>query len=358
MSVPSYLPDETDPVALSAAEWVLRHDRGLTAAEQDEFSQWLAADPRHRAEWAEHRWGWDELDRLAGLQTSVHAVPDPDLLLPRRSVWAKAGGAARYWTAGLAAAAAVAVGFFLFSRPAPAPVPSAPSPVHSLALIEQRDLPDGSVIELNRGAVVTEHFTATERRVRLERGEAHFKVAKDAVRPFFVEAGGVAVRAVGTAFNVRLDPASVEVLVTEGKVSVLNVGPALDAGPRTPASSGVPTSGSPTFLTANERTVVSLAPSAPAPQVTVVPPAEIEARLAWQPRLLDFTDAPLAEIVAEFNRRNPVRLTLADARLRDVRLSAAFRSDNVEGFVRLMESDFGMQAAWRGDDEIVLAARP
>jgi transmembrane sensor len=37
-----------------------------------------------------------------------------------------------------------------------------------------------------------------------------------------------------------------------------------------------------------------------------------------------------------------------------MRLSAAFRSDNVEGFVRLMESDFGMRAEWRSEREIVL----
>lgn len=354
-----------------AAEWMLRHDRGLNATEQDEFSQWLAADPRHGAAWAEHRWGWDELDRLAGLQTSVHAVPDPDLLA-RRPILSWSNGLAprgrrvlRFVLPVLAAAAVLTLGLFVWtSRPAAPVSPGIPTVTRSLALIEQRALSDGSTIELNRGAVVAEHFSAGERRVRLVRGEAHFTVAKDAARPFFVEAGGVTVRAVGTAFNVRLDPASVEVLVTEGRVSVANVGPALDAGPQTPANLGMPASavakamadksGSPTFLSANQRTVVSLAPSAPAPQVAVVPPAEIEARLAWQPRLLDFTDAPLAEIVAEFNRRNPVRLTLTDAKLAGQRLSATFRSDNVEGFVRLMESDFGMKAEWRADDEIVL----
>ncbi len=341
MNASTPLPEETDPIAQAAAEWMLRHDRGLTAAEQDEFSQWLAADPRHPVAWAEHRWGWEELDRLAGLQSSVHAMPDPDLLAPERT----AVRSPRWLWSALAAAAAVAVGLFVWRAPVPTASPaSEPPPIHSLALIEQRTLPDGSVIELNRGAVVTEHFTAGERRVRLERGEAHFQVAKDAARPFFVEAGGVAVRAVGTAFNVRLDSASVEVLVTEGKVSV--------AAASVPGAEPViPLMGK------NERTVVSFAPAAPAPQVTVVPPAEIEARLAWQPRLLDFTNVPLAEIVAEFNRRNPVRLVLADEALRSLRLSATFRSDNVEGFVRLMESDFRMQLARRGD-EIVLSRAP
>lgn len=343
MNTPATPFEETDPVAQAAAEWMLRHDRGLTAVEQDEFSQWLAADPRHGAAWAEQRWGWDELDRLAGLQASVHAVPDPDLLAPKRAVFP-----VRWLWPVLAAAAAVALGLFL--RPGPA-APAAPEavvvfpPARSLALIEQRTLPDGSVIELNRGAVVTEHYTAGERRVRLERGEAHFKVAKDAARPFYVEAGGMAVRAIGTAFNVRLDPASVEVLVTEGKVSV---GSSATRG----APPAIPQLG------VNQRTVVSLAPAAPAPQVTAVPPAEIEARLAWQPRMLDFTNAPLPDIVAEFNRRNPVRLTLADATLNEVRLSALIRSDNVDGFVRVLEAEYGMTVDWHEDDRIVLRRAP
>ena len=69
---------------------------------------------------------------------------------------------------------------------------------------------------------------------------------------------------------------------------------------------------------------------------------------------MDFTNAPLSEIVAEFNRRNPVRLTLGDASLAGLRLSATFRSDNVEGFVRLMVSDFNMRAERRGEAEVVL----
>jgi transmembrane sensor len=347
--------DDSNLVAQAAAEWTLRHDRGLTAAEQDEFSQWLAADPRHRAAFAEHRWGWDELDRLAGLQTSVHAVPDPDLLKPAKARLLRFPVSLSL----LAAAAAVALGLFVWWSRSEAPAVSPPvvaPPV--LALIELRELPDGSTVELNRGAVVTEHYTPIERRVRLVRGEAHFKVAKDASRPFLVEAAGVAVRAVGTAFNVRLEAAAVDVLVIEGKVAVdQSVGA---VAPNRPPSQAVEGNGpyqsapAATVLSAGERAVVSLAPEAQAPAVQTVSAAEIEARLAWQPRLLDFTSAPLSEIAAEFNRRNPVRLTVGDPRLSTLRLSATFRSDNVEGFVRLMESDFGLRAERRGGGEIVL----
>ena len=100
--------------------------------------------------------------------------------------------------------------------------------------------------------------------------------------------------------------------------------------------------------------VVPLAKMAAPPQVVTLTDAQLAARLAWQPRLLDFTNAPLSEIVADFNRRNPVQLAVDDATLGVLRLSAAFRSDNVEGFVRLMESDFGMLAEWRSEREIVL----
>src|SRR5690349_20668988 len=47
-------------------------------------------------------------------------------------------------------------------------------------------------------------FSAKSRAVRLIAGEALFQVAKDAARPFVVAAGDARVRAIGTAFNVRL----------------------------------------------------------------------------------------------------------------------------------------------------------
>jgi transmembrane sensor len=217
---------------------------------------------------------------------------------------------------------------------------------------------------LNRGAVVTEHFTPTERRMRLVRGEANFKVARDATRPFLVEAAGVTVRAVGTVFNVRLDPRAVEVVVTEGKVAVVspeNTAPSTPDGPRAampePQAGGAapPAPEAAMLVSAGERTLVVLADAAPAPTVSVVSPEELETRLAWQPRMLDFTNAPLAEIAAEFNRRNPVRITPGDGGVGGLRLSATFRSDNVEGFIRLMESDFGLRAEWRGGSEVILS---
>ncbi|MBI2513952.1 MAG: FecR domain-containing protein [Opitutae bacterium] len=338
-------PENSPDVARAAAEWVLRLDRGLTPAEQDAYTQWLAADSRHREALAEHRWGWDEFDRLAGIQDSVHARPDPDLLAPPPPV---RGRRLRFLphVVTLAAAAAVAVVFW-WPPASGTREPSVPAPSYALAApIEERLLEDGSVVALNRGAVLETAFTAAERRVRLLRGEANFTVAKNPARPFIVNAGGVDVRAVGTVFNVRLGHAEVEVVVTEGKVGVQR--------PSDSAVASAEAQPAPTYLVANERAVVQLGGLAGPALVSKLGPTELDRRLAWQPRLLDFTDQPLEEIVAEFNRRNSVRLVLADPTLESLRLTASFRSDNVEGFVRLMESDFGMQAEWRGEMEIAL----
>lgn len=318
-----------------AAGWVVRQERGFTATEQDALSQWLAMDPRHRAAFAEQRKSWEELDRLNGLQSCIGAVPDPKLLAPHRSVVAR-------WTRitliPLALAAALVMMVYLVRRPAvgPSVVESRALP----ALAEERKLSDGSLLALNRGASVTVSFTAFAREVRLDHGEAHFTVAHESDRPFVVETAGVAVHAVGTAFSVLRDRNSVSVLVTEGKVKVLR--------------SGSTASATPPVVSAGQRAVVSLATDAPAPTITPISPAEIEVRLAWRPRLLDFEDATLAEITAEFNRRNPVRLTIGDPAISSRRLSASIRSNNLEGFLKLLETDYGILHEQRGQELIEL----
>lgn len=342
---PSERDSRTPDQAAAAAAWVMRLDRGLSPAEQDEYLQWLAADPRHGAAMARQRQTWDAFDRLAGLQASVEAVPDPDLLEPERT-----GPPARPAppAAGPAITAVVSVPahrrrrWLRFALPAEPP-PTLSTASISLAPIQERTLEDGTTVRLNRGTTITVDYSSAERRVRLERGEAAFAVAKDPARPFLVTAAGVGVRAVGTEFNVRHDPSAVDVIVTEGSVIVTRDGPAASADPAPVVAAG-------------QRVVVPLAGPASFPPVSTPPPEEMARRLAWQPRLLTFSDESLAIIVNEFNRHNPVILQLADPSLQAVRLSARFRSDNVAGFLRLLESEFGLRAEVREPGAIRLRA--
>jgi transmembrane sensor len=332
---------DAERIGREAAGWLVKRDRGLTAAEQDEFFQWLAADPGH-GEWlARHQRTWKDFNLLAQWRPEHSSEPNPDLLArPRRATpWLA-------WT-GMLAAAGVAAALYLRpdGKPPVAAVPAAPA-VEVARAYERRVLEDGSVIELNDGARVEVAYTPGERRVRLVQGEASFTVAKNPRRPFIVRARGVDVRAVGTIFNVRLEARSVEVLVTEGKVGVDD---AVRGGSLLVAS--VP--GESPLLLAGQQVVLESGPITPVPAMAISP-EETALRLAWRPHLLDFNSMPLGEVVAEFNRCNRIQLVLADPALAALPIVASFRSDNVEGFVRLLEQTTGVQSEHRGDGEIIL----
>lgn len=339
-----------------AADWLVRRDRGLTPAEQDAYLQWLAANPRHGDALARQQATWHELDLLADWRPEHAPEPNPALLVPPR----RATQRPRRWLVPLALAAAACVALTVLLERAARP-PSTPASAETTVATgyEKRLLADGSVLELNRGASVAVSYTPTARRVHLLSGEAHFTVAKNSARPFIVRAAGVETRAVGTAFHVHLGAASVEVLVTEGQVAIFETaGPALAAPPlpnERDTRDRRPPSGRPTFLIAHERLTVPLAAasSSPGPSPALTPITvssdEIARTLAWQPRLLEFSAAPLAEVVAEFNRHNTLQLALADPALASLPVTASFRSDNAAGFVRLLEATAGVRAERRGD---------
>jgi transmembrane sensor len=150
------------------------------------------------------------------------------------------------------------------------------------------------------------------------------------------------------------------VLVTEGTVHVSQqtstAAPAATTSSAVaPASASAPAA--PTILaalTAGQRTVIPVAPVIAPPVVVPASTREIAQLLDWQPRLLDFESTPLAEVVDTFNRRNSLRLVIGDADLRALPIIASIRSDNVEGFVRLLEGTMGVKADRSSAGEIVL----
>jgi transmembrane sensor len=317
-----------------AAEWLARRDRGFTPPEQDQFLHWLQTSPHHREAYARQQYVLQKMMGLADWQPVQSSEPNPDLFAPpSRLRW-------RFWAPFFAIAALLMLGLFLRSRETESRAPEK----SFLRVNEKRVLPDGSIVDLKDGSQLEVLYTTAERRVRLS-GEAHFVVAKNHDRPFRVEASNVVVRAVGTAFNVRIDSSSVEVLVTEGRVCVeQSVSSSNDAAPAV----SLPTIG------AGQCLVVPLAPDAPPPKVADVTPERIKGVLAWQTPRLQFYETPLKEAVAEFNRHNRQQLVLEGSDLASVPIGGSFRVDNVEGFVRLLEITVGIQGKPRGENEIVL----
>ena len=317
----------------AAAAWVLRLESGLTNDEDRDLAEWTASDPRHAAVLAEHWRAWARFAPLAALAPTAPQTRESDRKRPSLRPRRRLAPLLRFGLPALAAAAAVVVGIYL-RTPATAPASARPEVANATlpAACEQRVLSDGSTVVLNRAAELTMDFSRAERRVHLVRGEASFTVAKDAARPFIVVGSGVEVRAVGTAFNVRLGHERTEVLVTEGVVRV-----------------NAATARTELTLDAGQHVAIAGNSPAAAPLVTTLLPAEIERELAWQPRMLDFDNVALAEIVTAFNLRNPVPMVVADPVLAAVRLTASFRSDHVASFVRLIESNYGVHVESRGD---------
>lgn len=329
-------------IEAAAAAWLSLRDRGMTAAETTEFMRWLQQHPQHAAVFNELDGVWKDFDRLGVVPAT--AATDADLLAPRvrhrrHRTWV--------WSAlGAAAAAAIAVGVF-----------QTRAPRHTVATaigaFQKFDLPDGSVAQLNTDSAIDTAFTTAERRVRIVRGEVFFNVMNDPARPFIVTSGSVAVRAVGTAFNVHRRDAAVEILVTEGRVRVDDA---------RQGHSLLPSPGQtqePSLLVAGERATVMQHASDAAPAFAIVVKVDAPERqraLAWRERRLEFDAAPLAEVVREFNRYNHRQLVIADAQLATKRFSGTFRADGYASFVGLLEESFGV-AATETEGDIVLRAQ-
>jgi transmembrane sensor len=214
---------DNEAVSAAAARWVVRRNAGLSAAEAEALRQWLAGDARHRAAFEHYARAWSAFDGPEREDAQGAMIRRIGARVKQRRA-RRAGGV-------LAAACAVAVAALVAVRPWPADAdrsrPEGPPSAGTVVIQpERRVLEDGSVVELRADAVIDVRYDADTRRVVLSGGEAHFSVAKNPARPFVVETGGVEVRAVGTAFSVRLGMEQVEVLVTEGRVAVEKPAPA------------------------------------------------------------------------------------------------------------------------------------
>jgi transmembrane sensor len=326
----------------AAIAWLTERGDGFSPAREREFAHWLRADPLHAAavtrleqtlgllgELPEFR---SELNTAFDRAAPVVAFPPATAEPPAPRRWSRAFA----WTGVAAALALGAVTGWRALQPH--------REIHfttTVAGYERARLDDGSTLELNAASAVRVQFTAAERHVKLESGEAHFAVAHDTARPFIVSAGPIAVRAIGTAFNVRYATGGdIEVTVTEGKVRIGQSGPSSSAAESAP------------LVSAGQRIV--LPHHAPPPTVENIDPATLRAALAWQSRLADFAEAPLADVIARFNARSRIQLLIADETLADRRIGGTFALDEAEAFVRLLDRAGEILGERRSDTEIHL----
>jgi transmembrane sensor len=301
------------------------------AAERRAIFEWIEADPRHAVAFARMEAAWDLAGRLRANPPALEKVSTPQLdgdadqWLSRRRIVAGFVAATAVGGAGTAA--------WRYARDVE---------LYRTQVGERRVvlLADGSRVRLNTGSTVEVALKKDRRLVRLVRGEALFEVAHDKARPFLVDAGSAQLRAVGTAFNVRIRENVVELTVTEGVVAVAETS---DAVRRTAAP----------HIAAGDGAIIR--PGAVAP--TALDGQVLRQRTAWQDGVIEFEGETLPQAVDEFNRYRAQPIILGDARLANIRVGGRFEVDEADKFLTALTSSFPVDAIKSPDGSVLLVAR-
>lgn len=191
-------------------------------------------------------------------------------------------------------------------------------------------LPDGSRVELGADSRITTFYTAKQRRVSVDFGEAYFSVSKDPQRPFLVAAGAMQVTAVGTAFNVRRHPDRVVVAVSEGKVE-------LDSNEQHDDASR-PHEIAPTPLQAGQQAVYD--GSSQSIEVASIHLADVA---SWRHGVLKYVHEPLGNVVLDLNRYYSKHIVIADARLSEMPFTGAVFSTRIDDALHALEGVFPLR---------------
>jgi transmembrane sensor len=321
-------------IAHRASEW---HQILETASQTERaaFVAWLKQSPLHVKEYLEaaytdqvlkHLDAQREIDlerELASIRPTVvpfsQTCSEP-AVRPRRHLG---------WKAALAAASVICLAALLhiYER--------ARVDAFSTGIGEQRtiELNDTSLVTLNADSRIQVRLDKMNRQIELLRGEALFRVAHDAKRPFKVQTRSALVEAIGTQFNVYDRPEGTRVSVLEGRVRVQT--------PRQTRSLG-----------AGEEVQVRADGS-----IEHEVDADVRNAVAWSERRLIFNDAPLEEMVREFNRYNPaLQLRLQDVPPGSHHYNGIFDAADPESLAELLarERDLILE---RREGEIVIRSR-
>ena len=317
----------------AAAGWHARLGSGRASVrDRQDFDAWIDAAPEHQKAWIETQRAWALVGDLA----------DHPALAQARRIARKPSPSRLWGPAAIAACLTAAVALGLTWR-ALTPASVAPANQTQMASIEyltpvgrvsRITLADGTAVTLDADSAMTTAFDGKVRRVTLSRGRAHFQVAHDAAHPFVVTAQGRSVTALGTVFDVDLEPSTMTVTLLEGKVAVRDLAARQDKRQA--------------ILKPGERLV---APSHGAWSQRAV---DAEQAARWMSGDLVFDERDLGLVAAELNRYSSRKLVVADARLARTPVSGVFRAGDPEALAEGLEASGVARVTRRSAGEIVL----
>lgn len=196
-------------------------------------------------------------------------------------------------------------------------------------------LSDRSRVTLNAQSAIDEAFDESTRRVRLLKGEAFFQVTHDQHKPFLVDGGGVAARAVGTAFVIRKESDGIRVTVAEG---IVELAPLLPAWPAM-------------RLTAGQQVSVATDKAGPVREV------DVRQTTAWLKGRLVVEDARLGDVIEELRRYHPGMIYVWDRSLSEIRVSGSYNLADPTAVLLALTETLPVRMA-RVTDYIVVLFQP
>ncbi len=346
-------------LSAQAAVWAdALRDGGVSSELQAVFERW-------RCERAEHGAAFDALDqtyrmaRLAGGAHAAQAMEDEIICRARAQRRRRRHG----WFAAAASVVALLTGAVVVTGgsvdearywQAKLRYALAGDALYRTAVGERLaiTLDDGSVLTLNTNSRAVVRYDDTRRNVALLQGQALFEVARDPAHPFVVTAGQHRVTALGTAFDVRLDPERFEVTLLEGKIEVSDNAAAVTEDVIAPAPDTPRDEPAATVLAPGQQLVATASAMAP-----VVRHTDAQRAVSWRNGQLIFEDDPLAGALAELNRYGRRQVVLRDAGLGEMRVSGVFSTSNPSVFVNMLTLHFPIGIVEVTDERIVLGYR-
>ncbi|CCH47809.1 FecR family protein [Pseudodesulfovibrio piezophilus] len=306
-------------------------DDHVSTVDKNAFVKWLEENPLHKEAYEQVEKFWQDLEFLK--QESL----DDSFFIPtwrertRSVVWRihecinKKSKPAFYGLGGVCAL--VLLVFLCF--PQIILFPSYSGEIFATGIGEKKTLhlADGSRITLGADTSVKVTFTRTSRHIQMSTGEAFYEVAKDPKRPFIVVSGEHQITVHGTIFDVRHNTQRIQVAVREGVVSVTalqKISPLDRTKPPQPPTSHSPLVQSKILKAGEQLTILAEKGLQP---VTHIQPQSIG---LWRNNILAYIDTPLSEIVADMNRYQSRKISIHDALVANIKITATFNSNDVD----------------------------
>lgn len=207
-------------------------------------------------------------------------------------------------------------------------------------------LEDGSSVILGAQSSIIVRFSSAHRSVRLDRGEAWFKIAHAPSRPFVVTAGPRTITAVGTAFVVERDTDRVVVTVTEGAVQVASG-----------AATGLSSSAVRAILSRVHPEVARLARGEKVSyedsgSASPVEHADAASATAWSEGRLEFDHIPLSRVTEVVNRYSRRTITL-DPAIGEQIFTGLVLQEQIDNWICGLEDIFPVQIVNEGERVLV-----